>query len=258
MGQGTLKIQLYVGDYALHGQEMTVLIKKDGEILYSLLTNKNGATEEITLDCPCITADSPAAGASLFETYDVVVPPAHGFMQVSVYGVQIFDGIPSILNIQLEPYVEGGPEEIEINIPPEHGVDIDRDNGSPDGRPPDLDPGPPDDSVPAYVPLANEVVVPEFITVHLGAPSANANQVRVGFQEYVVNVACSEIYPHWEATAIEANVHAQVSFALNRLFTHWYRSRGRNFDMHRFIKNLTPSKTQQNSGFEANDFQLVS
>ena len=227
MGQGFLKIQLYVGDSALRGQEMTVYIKKDDEILYSLETEINGTVDLITLPAPSLTADSPAAGTELFETYDVVVPPARGFMQVSVQGVQIFDGITSILNIQMEPHIEGTPQEKEIVIPSEHGVDIHRDNGAPKSYSQDKMPPYPIavptfevlDTDPPNIALANEVVVPEFITVHLGWPTASARQVRVPFKDYIVNVCCSEIYPHWERSAIEANVHAQVSLALNRLFT---------------------------------------
>ena len=39
--------------------------------------------------------------------------------------------------------------------------------------------------------------VPESITVHLGRPSESAPNVTVSFQDYVKNVASSEIYPTW-------------------------------------------------------------
>lgn len=58
--------------------------------------------------------------------------------------------------------------------------------------------------------------VPQYITVHLGAPSAAAENVTVSFPEYVKNVASSEIYPTWEPAAIRANILAIISFALNR------------------------------------------
>ena len=73
--------------------------------------------------------------------------------------------------------------------------------------------------------------VPQQITVHLGAPSASAPNVTVPFSEYVKNVASSEIYPTWDESALRANILAIVSFALNRVYTEFYRSRGYDFDI---------------------------
>ena len=73
--------------------------------------------------------------------------------------------------------------------------------------------------------------VPQNITVHLGAPSASAANVTVPFIDYVKNVASSEIYPTWEESALRANILAIVSYALNRVYTEFYRSRGYDFDI---------------------------
>lgn len=73
--------------------------------------------------------------------------------------------------------------------------------------------------------------VPEQITVHLGTPSSNAPNVTVSFSDYVKNVASSEIYPTWDESALRANILAIVSFALNRVYTEFYRSRGYDFDI---------------------------
>lgn len=73
--------------------------------------------------------------------------------------------------------------------------------------------------------------VPQRITVHLGAPSVSADNVTVSFSDYVKNVASSEIYPTWEESALRANILAIVSFALNRVYTEFYRSRGYDFDI---------------------------
>ena len=73
--------------------------------------------------------------------------------------------------------------------------------------------------------------VPERITVHLGPPGANAANVNVSFSDYVKNVASSEIYPTWDESALRANILAIVSFALNRIYTEFYRSRGYDFDI---------------------------
>ena len=78
---------------------------------------------------------------------------------------------------------------------------------------------------------ANIPFIPETITVHLGAPNENAENVTLPFLEYITNVASSEIYPTWPENAIRANLYAQISFALNRIYTEYYPSRGYDFDI---------------------------
>lgn len=73
--------------------------------------------------------------------------------------------------------------------------------------------------------------IPQQITVHLGAPNSNAANVTVPFSDYVKNVASSEIYPTWDESALRANILAIVSFALNRVYTEFYRSRGYDFEI---------------------------
>lgn len=74
-------------------------------------------------------------------------------------------------------------------------------------------------------------VIPQTVTVHLGAPDSSAENVTVPFTEYIKNVASSEIYPTWPENALRANIYAIISFALNRIYTEWYRSRGYDFDI---------------------------
>ena len=73
--------------------------------------------------------------------------------------------------------------------------------------------------------------IPQRITVHLGPPNSDAENVTVSFSDYVKNVASSEIYPTWDESALRANILAIVSFALNRVYTEFYRSRGYDFDI---------------------------
>ena len=73
--------------------------------------------------------------------------------------------------------------------------------------------------------------VPQNITVHLAGPDTAAANVTIPFVDYVKNVASSEIYPTWEESALRANILAIVSFALNRVYTEFYRSRGYDFDI---------------------------
>ncbi len=75
------------------------------------------------------------------------------------------------------------------------------------------------------------VRIPEQIVVHLGSPDSDAQNVSVSFSDYIKNVASSEIYPTWPREALKANILAQISVALNRVYTEFYRSKGYNFDI---------------------------
>lgn len=74
-------------------------------------------------------------------------------------------------------------------------------------------------------------VIPQTITVHLGPPNSNTENVTVPFTDYIKNVASSEIYPTWPEAALRANIYAIITFALNRIYTEWYPSRGYDFDI---------------------------
>ena len=73
--------------------------------------------------------------------------------------------------------------------------------------------------------------IPEQIVIHLGAPDSDAINVTETFADYIKNVASSEIFPTWPLEALKANIIAQISVALNRVYTEFYRSRGYNFDI---------------------------
>lgn len=73
--------------------------------------------------------------------------------------------------------------------------------------------------------------IPTEIIVHLGKPDEAARNITVPFVEYIKNVASGEIYPNWPLDAIKANILAQISFALNRVYNEWYPSKGYEFDI---------------------------
>ena len=100
--------------------------------------------------------------------------------------------------------------------------------------------------------MADKITIPEFITVHLGRPEDNAQNITVSFPDYVKNVASGEIYPTWPEEALTANILAIISFALNRIFLRFYRSQGYDFD----ITNST--SIDQSFAVERNVFQNIS
>lgn len=95
-------------------------------------------------------------------------------------------------------------------------------------------------------------VIPESVTVHLGRPDEAARNVTVPFVDYIKNVASSEVYPTWPENALRANIYAQISFLLNRIYTEYYQSRGYDFD----ITNST--SVDQSFVYGRNIFENVS
>lgn len=92
--------------------------------------------------------------------------------------------------------------------------------------------------------------IPEYITVHLGEPEEYAPNIQVSFIDYIKNVAANEIYPTWPENALRANILAIISYALNRIYTEWYRSAGYNFDITsttKFDQKYTPNHETYNT-----------
>ena len=79
--------------------------------------------------------------------------------------------------------------------------------------------------------------IPETIVIHLGPPDSDAENVTESFADYIKNVASSEIYPTWPREALIANILAEISVALNRVYTGFYRNRGYDFDITSSIAN---------------------
>lgn len=95
--------------------------------------------------------------------------------------------------------------------------------------------------------------IPDKITVHLGVPTdKNARNVTLDFPDYIANVASGELYATWPETALRANIYAIVSFAMNRVYTEWYRSKGYDFDITsttQYDQTFAPDRTiYQNIG----------
>lgn len=249
MGKGCLRVELRFGENLFPVPYAKVLIKDTkGRVLFDVRTNGTGNTSDVLLEAPAEDASLTPYGAhggseGIFSVYDVEIPFSGGFKRKIIHGVQVFDTETSILIIEMQPVLQNDrPDENydEIFIPLEHGIDSIKQQITPDNEGEilgerfgalDYTESEPGGEGLVRRPLANEVVIPEFITVHLGLPNSNSANMRVPFKDYLKNVASSEIYPTWPREALVANIFAQISFALNRINTAWYRSRGFNFDI---------------------------
>lgn len=238
MATGTLTIDATTADGAIPVAGASFAIKdKSGRVLFSGLTDENGRTQTFTLEAPpreLSQAPNPS-GVRPFSVYDLYISKPN-YATINIIDVQIFAGVDSIQPVEMIPIEDGVDEEITIVIPPPLAYLP---------TPPQLQVGAnePIGSEPAFMPPSSvtpspapfilpSVIIPDYITVHLGVPANSAaSNVRVRFIDYVKNVTCSEIYPTWPDNSIIANVHVVVTFALNRIFTEWYRARGYNFDI---------------------------
>ena len=155
-----------------------------------------------------------------YETVDLRIV-IRGYITVSIIGEQIFPGQTTRQTVNMDA-LTGKPDELErIIIIPEHQLYTNRTQGTPPVR----------EAVQTIAEVPRQVVVPQNIRVHLGPPGSNSRTVTVPFIDYIKNVASSEIYPTWPTNSLIANVIAQVSLTLNRIYTEWYPSQGYDYDI---------------------------
>lgn len=189
-----------------------------GNRVYELTTDESGESEKVPLET--ISGDfsrNPYYSETPYISYYVMAQKP-GFQSLSVADIPIYEGETAILPLTLLPMEENQRtpllSEIYVGKPAVAMAAPRTQTGAPSG---------------AYV--LRQVVIPNPITVHLGSPSSSASNVSVSFPDYVKNVASSEIYPTWPDAALRANIYAIITFALNRVFTEWYRSKGYPFDI---------------------------
>ncbi len=184
-------------------------------------TGEDGRTKVFAIGAPpaenSLSSDSVSADYSLVDVY----VEAENFIPVRIRGVQIFAGITGELPVNLLPFLESFPEgTVEELTIPQNALSGKEDRfGISKGTPIVND-------------VLTEVFIPQSITVHLGVPEdETAENLSVSFTDYIKNVASSEIYPTWNENTIRANVLAQISLCLNRVYTEWYPSRGYDFQI---------------------------
>ncbi len=204
----------------LSGVQVTVLDDEQNRI-YELTTDVSGETRRVSLE----TMDKGYSQNENFTgtpyvTYNVLAQ-AEGFESVYVADIPIFDRESAHLPLVLVPMQgqERNGIQTEITVgAPAVAMEGEREpegffQGGESGQ------------------VLRLVAIPNPITVHLGTPDGAAANVQVSFPDYVKNVASSEIYPTWPENALRANIYAIITFALNRVYTEWYRAKGYPFDI---------------------------
>jgi len=224
MGLGYLKVEVTTGDDALPVENAAIVVKDSfGRVIYRAATNDVGQTNVIGVYAPNKESTlDPNNKEPHYSTYTVEVSVPGKYATEIVHNVQVFDTIESILPVKLLPLPEGTNCDIDVIETPPPAVELPI---------PRMQEGPSEFQMERAGIGRGEVFIPDYITVHLGPPTVSARNVRVKFTDYIKNVASSEIYPTWPQASLEANIYAIITFALNRVFTEWYRSRGYAFDI---------------------------
>lgn len=178
-------------------------------------TDAVGQMQPITLPAPPISYSLNPDEGRPFNLFNVSVY-LPGFIEANVYNVQIYPRTTAIQQVILNPTYES----VDIPYPTLWG---------------DFPPKIPEEEIkklpfPGGLVVLPEPVVPEFVVVHDGVPeNTGAANYTMGFKDYIKNVASSEIYATWPIEALKANILAQISFTMNRVYTEWYRSKGYGF-----------------------------
>lgn len=219
---GSLQVQVNDTTIGMPIPNAQVLIKdEEGKMIEELITDDSGQTPIINLVAPpknySLEPEQQVRPYSIYKLESIV----QGYGKKEINGAQILSDTMAIQKINMEPSNENEANNV-IQIGPNTLWG-------------NYDPKIPEDSIKPVNPptgeiVLNEVVIPEYIVVHDGVPSNSAaKNYYVPFKDYIKNVACSEIYSTWPDATIRANVLAIISFALNRVYTEWYRNKGYNF-----------------------------
>lgn len=227
-----------VGFKPIESAKVTIRKTTPGnEIVEELTTNNVGRTLTIDLEAPPVEYSLEPNNPKPYSEYNIEIS-APEFETVNIEGCQILPTELALQNVNMIPSVETssirsqqqetltiGPHTLYAEYPPkipESEVKEDVEN--------------------SFIVL-EKPVVPSTIIVHDGTPDdTSAPNYFLPFTSYIKNVASSEIYSTWPESTIQANILAILSFTLNRIYTEWYRAKGKNFNItsstaydHKFI-----------------------
>lgn len=220
---GTLQVSLVSNRGKRPITDAAVEISSAGEpdkILEVLKTDLSGQTEVIELETPPLEYSMEPGLNQPYSEYNLKVT-APGFEPVEVSGSQMLSGQLALQNLSLEPTITETASYEVLAIGP-HTLYGD--------YPPKIAESEVKDIQATGEVVLSRVVIPEYVIVHDGAVSDNtAKNYYVLYKDYIKNVASCEIYSTWPKETLKANILAIMSFTLNRVYTEWYRGKGKDF-----------------------------
>lgn len=224
---GMLKVKccLQDSDVPVDNCKVTIESVEEGnQRTLTLITDSSGLTSVAEVNAPPFEYSMNPSDKAPYSLYNVTVE-RQGFEDVYVQGIQIFPQRTALQEINLieKSNNRNTRSDVIVILPNTLFGDY-----------PAKIPENPDKPLPA--PSSGVVlpspVIPEFITVHQGSPNDNsAPNYTVQYKDYIKNVASCEIYSTWPESTIRANIFCIISFTLNRIYTEWYRGKGKRFDI---------------------------
>jgi hypothetical protein len=216
LGTGYLSIQTVTAYGAVIVRDVSItVLDEHNATLFEFNTDEFGHAPDVPLEAPdkWLTED-PETNEPRYSMYKVIAR-AHGYTTLEYDGVMIWDTSTSILKIEMEPLPENPDGHMRYYYIGGHKLDDPEEK-----QQIELNEEEPERIMPRVLP---EVVIPNFIRVHLGRMENPSRIVSVPFIEYIKNVTTHEIFDTWPEQSIIANVHCIVSFTLNRVFTNTHR-----------------------------------
>ena len=218
-GTGFLRLRSFAASNAQPVPDVIVTISQrsgTGIPDKTVTTGPEALSDDVAIACPPRSYSLDENNRTVLPYAVVDVTAEHeGYDPVHVAGVQVFDGEVSLLELLMIPVEEDETAAYTVrSLPEDFDIPTHKlfEGGESSGPTP----------LSACRPrILDQPIIPEKITVHLGRPSANVQNVTVSFRDYIKNVASSEVYPTWPEQALRANIHAQISLALNRVYTEW-------------------------------------
>ena len=244
---GMLKVHCFYEDTYIPLEDVVIKIYEsdkvfnDGKLVKTVSTNQSGYVDDIELEIAS-PSNAEIMGAKPYKNYNLYITKEN-YKGHIIKGVQIFPNRKAIQQVHLEKG-DGGECAKKTTVIPEHKqIKQECTKCYPEKKALNLTLEKEKIKENQYKKskknyskktkrVLDSVEVPEYITVHAGAPTnKNAANYTVAFVDYIKNVASSELFATWNSNALRANIACIVSFVLNRVYTEWYPSRGYNFDI---------------------------
>ncbi|MCM1992081.1 peptidoglycan-binding protein [Oceanirhabdus seepicola] len=227
---GNLKVQVYGEDgfKPIEGATCTITGQNGSTVKEQVKSNDSGICDIVEVDTPPIEYSMEPTGKIPYGLCNVFVD-ADGYEGIEIKGCQVFPNREAIQIFPLKKIGRNGKREKKVEV-----IEV-KENRLIGNFPPKIPEDPVKDleklKTTTGLVVLEEVVVPEFIVVHDGAPKKAAKDYTVRFKEYIKNVASSEIYATWPYATIKANILCILSFTLNRIYTEWYTGKGYKFQI---------------------------
>ena len=188
-------------------------------VIEELVTNSSGRTPVIDLKTPPLEYSMEPVEQQPYAEYTIQID-AEGFESEEVAGSEVLPQVLSSQPVMLA--ARSVSEEYQRIVIPPHTLFYE--------YPPKIEEAEIKPVNESGEIVLSKVVVPEYVIVHDGpVGDTSAENYYVRYKDYIKNVASSEIYATWPEDTIRANVLAIMSFTLNRVYTEWYRNKGKDY-----------------------------